>query len=310
MAGRTFIDEHGNIVSRLELTRVDGREVLLNGEQARQEQVPIDGDVESGTQNGQGSFRFHGIPGFRWRSAVGVIVAAQLLVYVVSLWVVTPRGLLSPSGLANFKLGSSSHVAEMCAIRDHFPKHIIELRRWFVPIFLHANPMHIFLNVYFECSSGPRIEAEEGPLFFMLLFFGAGLTGNLLSDAFGVNGVGGSTACYGIIGMDFARWYKKWPTMDVEERESVKQYLLQTCGMLLAWEIIMWKEIDHFGHLGGFIGGFLIVLGRTKRVCLALFALMVITCIFVICIKPLFSDHVGEDHWESACASIWASYRS
>merc|ERR1712159_490145 len=146
------------------------------------------------------------------------------------------------------------------------------------------------MNLFFECSSGPRIEQEGSPLAFAVLFLGAGLMGNLLSDTFGVNGVGGSTSCYGIIGMDFAVWYQRWPDLDQEQRNSVKAGMMHTCGMLLLWEVIFWKEIDHFGHLGGFIGGFLILLGRTDWRCTALFGIIAAVCIWVICIQPLFKD--------------------
>jgi membrane associated rhomboid family serine protease len=164
--------------------------------------------------------------------------------------------------------------------------------------------MHILLNVYFECSSGPRIE-DESPIRFALLFFGAGIAGNLLSDAWGVNGVGGSTACYGIIGMDFAMFYQKWPEMTPEFRNSVKSYLLQTTGMLLLWEIILWKEIDHFGHLGGFLGGGLIVMGRVDCRFLAVYFCMLAGCIYAICIRPLSQDTIcNGDHcypWQAYC---------
>merc|ERR1712008_323947 len=110
--------------------------------------------------------------------------------------------------------------------------------------------------------------------------------GNLLSDAMGINGVGGSTACYGIIGMDFATTYRTWPELEPEQRESVKLGLLQTCMMLLLWEIILWKELDHFGHLGGFIGGFLIVLGRARRCFLVCFGIIAMICVWAICVHP------------------------
>lgn len=268
-----------------------------------------DPEAQGTESSDAGGFQFFGFPDFKWRSVIGVIVALQFAMYFVSLWVVTPRGGISPSGVALFKIGSSSSAAEMCAVRDNFPKHLIELRRWFVPIFLHLSPMHILLNVFFECSSGPRIEKEDSSLAFGLLFMGAGLMGNLLSDSFGVNGVGGSTACYGIIGMDFAVWYQKWPHLDQERRDAVKNGLMQTCGMLLLWELILWKEIDHFGHLGGFIGGFLIVLGRTHRLCYALYAVMAAICIWVICIQPLFSPLFNGNPWQAVCNGVWFEYQ-
>jgi len=259
-------------------------------------------DLETGRRR-QGGFRFIGFPGFKWRSVIGFVVAVQFLMYVVSLWVVTPRAgfSLNPTGKALFKIGSSNSLAEMCAFRSNFPQHVLELRRWVVPICLHLSPLHILLNVYFECSCGPRIEERDSALSFTVLFFGAGLMGNLLSDAMGVNGVGGSTACYGIIGMDFATTYRRWPELEPEQRESVKLGVLQTSMMLLLWEIILWKELDHFGHLGGFIGGFLIVLGRARRGFLVCFGIIAMSCVWTICIHPPAAAN-------AACPGVWASY--
>ena len=81
--------------------------------------------------------------------------------------------------------------------------------------------------------------------------------GNLLSDAFGVNGVGASTACYGLIGVQLSRLFiVEWRYIANEDvKDSLKRYWLQTAGFLAFWEFINWQTIDHFGHLGGLLGG-------------------------------------------------------
>lgn len=304
----TYIDANGNVVQSS--NRMDGREMLLEPTGRQPEPLQQQDAEAQQPREESGGFRFYGFPDFKWRSAIGVIVALQLGLYVVSLWVVTPRGGISPSGGSLFKIGSSNSAAEMCAFRDSFPKHIIELRRWLVPVFLHVSPFHIMMNCFFECSTGPRVEERDSALAFTVLFMGAGLMGNLLSDSFGVNGVGGSTSCYGLIGMDFAIWYQQWPSMDEEQREAVKSGMIQTCGMLLLWEVIFWKEIDHFGHLGGFIGGFLILLGRTDWRCSVVFGALVAVCVWVICIKPLFSDMYNGAPWQATCNGLWAGYQA
>merc|ERR1719491_1121479 len=171
------------------------------------------------------------------------------------------------------------------------------------------------MNLYFECSSGPQIEQESGPFRFAVLFIGSGLMGNLLSDSFGVNGVGGSTSCFGLIGMDMAIWYQRWPQLEEWEKANVKQMLMMRVGGLLAWEIIMWKEIDHFGHLGGFIGGALILLGRKDWRCIVLFSVIIGVCIYMICIKPLTSNtyewmgkQIPYEELPLLCRGQWSMY--
>mmetsp|Transcript_77441 Transcript_77441/g.134177 ORF Transcript_77441/g.134177 Transcript_77441/m.134177 type:complete len:337 (+) Transcript_77441:78-1088(+) len=313
--GGTFIDSNGNIVqsspAMLEAGRMEGREMLLAGGSQRPQALQQE---DAGNQQASGNnFQFLGFQGFRWRSVLGVIVAVQLLMYLVSCWIVTPRALTSPNNFALWKIGSSNAIAGMCAVRDSFPRHLIELRRWVVPIFLHASPMHILMNLYFECSTGPSIEEESGPLRFGWLFIGSGVMGNLLSDSFGVNGVGGSTSCFGLIGMDMAIWYERWPQLEQWEKEGVKRSLMMRVGSLLLWEIIMWKEIDHFGHLGGFIGGALILLGRKDWRCVVLFTVILGICIWTICFKPLLSEtyKIGEHQfgWQDVCSSQWGMYQ-
>jgi len=261
------------------------------------------------TVQSQGGWKFYGFPGFKWKSVIGVVVAIQLIVYVMSLWLIRPRGVLQPTSHVLWVFGASNRDAETCGVRDNFPHHLWELRRWFVPIFLHGNPMHIMLNLYFECSAGPRIEERDSSLAFALLFLGAGMMGNLLSAAVGGGvSVGGSTSCYGIIGMDMALWYQRWNDLAPEEREHAKQGIVSSVGMLLLWEIIMWKEIDHFGHLGGFIGGFCILLGRSNRRWVALFALIAIACVFRICIYPLRYDTMAGVKWDVFCGQLWRNY--
>ena len=108
-----------------------------------------------------------------------------------------------PSSKALFTLGSQNAAAESCAVLGgHF---IIELRRLFVPIFLHGGAAHIIFNLSFQLNMGCDWEREHGHLLFALLFFPAGVTGNLLSGAMGYTGVGASTSCYGLVGASMAR---------------------------------------------------------------------------------------------------------
>merc|ERR1711865_953944 len=109
--------------------------------------------------------------------------------------------------------------------------------------------------------------------------------------------------------MDFAIWYQKWPEMEQEQRDAVKAGMMQTCGMLLMWEVIFWKEIDHFGHAVGFIGGFLILLGRTDWRCTVLFGIIAGACIWAICIQPLFKEEYNGAPWGITCNSVWAAYQ-
>lgn len=194
-------------------------------------------------------------PGFSWSSVLGVLITVQLITYVVSCWGVPPRSFAEPKPMANWKLGSSNWEAERCASAVG-GKYFVELRRLVVPIFLHGGILHIMLNLYFELMSGQRSLEKYGPKAFLVLFFVAGVSGNLLSDAFKTNGVGASTSCYGLLGADLAQVWLAWnlPGQD-DYRVQMRGQLMQTFGMLMLWEVINWKTIDHYGHLGGLLSG-------------------------------------------------------
>ncbi|CAD7963670.1 unnamed protein product [Amoebophrya sp. A120] len=195
-------------------------------------------------------------PHLRWRSVQGVCIVLECVIFLIACLVITPRGYITPEPLANWKLGSSDRTMEQCAyvLQD---KYWIELRRMIVPIFLHGNIPHILMSLYFQFSEGTTTEAEFGPVKFFIVFLVTGISGNLLSDAFGVNGVGASTSCYGLIGVQVGRLFVvEWPHIeDMQLKTRLHEHWMRVVGMLAAWEILNWSTIDHYGHLGGFLGG-------------------------------------------------------
>ncbi|CAD7922362.1 unnamed protein product [Amoebophrya sp. A25] len=195
-------------------------------------------------------------PYLRWASVQGCCIILELLVFVFACVAVTPRGWVTPHPLANWKLGSSDRTMEQCAysLRGSY---LIELRRTIVPIFLHMNIPHILFNVYFQFSEGTRTEVEFGSAKFLALFLLSGMAGNLLSDAFGVNGVGASTSCYGLIGVQIGRLFiVEWPHIqDAGMKTRLHEHWMRVGGMLVLWEVLNWQTIDHFGHGGGLLAG-------------------------------------------------------
>mmetsp|Transcript_101059 Transcript_101059/g.284919 ORF Transcript_101059/g.284919 Transcript_101059/m.284919 type:complete len:313 (-) Transcript_101059:116-1054(-) len=191
---------------------------------------------------------------FRWRSVLGVLVALQILTFFVSCWLVTPRGLITPSPPALWKLGSSNSVMERCVVVSG-GKFVFELRRFVVAIFLHNGVLHILFNLAFQVMSGPKALETYGPKAFLCLFVVSGICGNLLSDAFGNNGVGASTACYGLIGAFLAQICLLWPSMDANQKWLTKMMLGVNGAFLIVWELAQWKHLDHLGHLGGLLSG-------------------------------------------------------
>merc|ERR1719356_2217844 len=101
--------------------------------------------------------------------------------------------------MALWKIGSNNFMTERC-VTAVGGKFVIELRRFFVAIFLHLNLGHIFFNTLFQVFSAPRALEFYGSKRFVCLFLVSGACGNLLSAATEHVDVGASTACYGLIG--------------------------------------------------------------------------------------------------------------
>ena len=187
--------------------------------------------------------------------ATVTLILIQVVMYIISVWLVTPRGLIDPTPFSLMKIGSMmGSIAASCAVHGH----IFELRRFVTAIFLHANLMHLLMNILFQLSLSPRFEIELGSSKFTLLFFSAGILGNLVSGAFSFSSmsVGASTACYGLLGAEYMREYLIWPSLSDETKALTQSRLMIQSIILIAWEIMNWYTVCHMGHLGGFIGGF------------------------------------------------------
>lgn len=234
-------------------------------------------DIEDGNSSGRGKFApdspiFHSEPldspqasskifyfgdSLDKNNVTVILIAIQILMYIVSVWVVSPRSVIEPTGLSLMKIGSMiGSVAVTCT----FHGHLLELRRLIVAVFLHAGIMHILMNVLFQISLGPRFEMELGAKKFATLFLTAGIVGNLVSGAFSFSSmsVGASTACYGLLGAEYMREYLIWPSLSEETKAMTKSRLMMQSVMLVAWEMMNWHTVCHMGHLGGFIAGFCI----------------------------------------------------
>lgn len=141
-------------------------------------------------------------------------------------------------------------------------------------IFLHADPLHLFMNMYFFYLFGSAVEREANPLVFISLYLFSGLCGNLghilisitiepLFFPFApfIRTLGSSGAVFGILAA-YAyllprRRIRFWASYD------------DTSRTFMAWNIIILYFIievvylffpsggvSHGAHVFGFIGGY------------------------------------------------------
>jgi rhomboid protease GluP len=125
--------------------------------------------------------------------------------------------------------------------------------RLITPMFLHIGWVHIAFNGYALYVLGPEVETWYGTARFALIYFLAGISGNVLSFALSPNpSAGASTALFGLIATELIFFYR-----NRDKFGAFGQARLMNIIVLIVINFAMGFSggIDNFGHLGGFLGG-------------------------------------------------------
>ncbi|MBP3348833.1 MAG: rhomboid family intramembrane serine protease [Clostridia bacterium] len=154
-------------------------------------------------------------------------------------------------------------------------------------VFLHVGIAHLICNCYAIYVYGPVVERLFGKARFLTIYIVGGIMGSLMSYAFSdAASAGASGAIFGLIGCMFY-FREKYP--DIFRRIFGKSLFI-ILGLNLLFGFIQ-PGIDNFGHIGGFIGGFVSawvvgLLGEYvmpfKRIFAALVLAMIATGFFAV----------------------------
>lgn len=144
-----------------------------------------------------------------------------------------------------------------------------EWYRMITAAFLHADPFHIFFNMYALYIFGPQIERQMGGVPFAAMYLSAALAGSaayLVSGAPNV-AIGASGAIFGLFGAWIGATYSQRHT-------PAGRALFQRLALLLAINLalpLFVARIAWEAHVGGLVAGLLIVAawqrlpGRDRR---------------------------------------------
>eukprot|EP00271_Cylindrocystis_brebissonii_P009148 TRINITY_DN23822_c0_g1_i1.p1 TRINITY_DN23822_c0_g1~~TRINITY_DN23822_c0_g1_i1.p1 ORF type:complete len:381 (-),score=19.11 TRINITY_DN23822_c0_g1_i1:317-1459(-) len=121
--------------------------------------------------------------------------------------------------------------------------------------FLHADFYHLFVNMSSLLNLGPAVQRKFGTRVFLAIYFLSAIASSCMSYSMNpLPSLGASGAICGLLGAEFA-YALQLAFLQVISIESVFKSYLQT----FAINSIMWmaisSRIDHWGHLGGFLGG-------------------------------------------------------
>lgn len=140
--------------------------------------------------------------------------------------------------------------------------------RFFVPIFLHFGILHFALNSIALKFIGSYLEPMLGSLWFLIIYFGTGIGGNVLSAVTNVSlGAGASGAIFGLIGVGMLieqiimrkegfPWTKLGPFTYMAIINIAFAVVFNFISYLAAGGRI---GIDNAAHLGGLFSG--VILG-------------------------------------------------
>lgn len=161
-------------------------------------------------------------------------------------------------------------VEEVCGFGGFHGKAPNQWFRFITPIFLHAGIIHILLNMVAQLTISAQVEREMGSLGFIIVYFAAGIFGNVLGGNFslvGVPSVGASGAIFGTAAVAWVDLVAHWKY----QYRPVKKLIFMTIELIIGIAIGYIPFVDNFAHIGGFVMGILTgtvlypVISVTKR---------------------------------------------
>ncbi|KAF8320120.1 rhomboid-domain-containing protein [Clavulina sp. PMI_390] len=141
--------------------------------------------------------------------------------------------------------------------------------RFITPIFLHAGIIHYAFNMFAQLTVSAQVEREIGSIGFFILYFTAGIFGNILGGNFalvGLPSVGASGAIFGTVGVLWVDLLAHWGI----ETQPGKKLAMLCVDLVVGVALGYIPGVDNFVHLGGFLAGlicaaiFLPVISTTK----------------------------------------------
>jgi len=170
-----------------------------------------------------------------------------------------------------------------------------EYWRFITPIFVHIGFFHLLLNSLCLYFVGRILEPLIGHMRFFIVYLFSGILGNLLSFAFGsTNSIsaGASTSIFGIFAafIILGQIYKNHPGIHYMSRNMTLLIVMTLISNLFD------SGVDILGHLGGAIGGLLLMMivgvpvkqlgfnenidTRKRILALLLFILLSVGCVY------------------------------
>eukprot|EP00347_Sterkiella_histriomuscorum_P024315 403331557 len=194
------------------------------------------------------------------RQFIFVISIVQCGVYIASVAYkgISNNGLLAPQSEALFDFGQKY---------PYYMRYQYQVWRFIMPIFLHADFVHLTSNIFSQFVFGSYLESTIGFFNFTILYFLSGIGGILFSSlASDATSVGASTAIFGLMGSFAAYLIVNWKNLERQPQQKYTIAIFLIIGLLMnLTQAQSNSKIDSIGHLGGFLTGLILslFLGQT-----------------------------------------------
>jgi len=135
-----------------------------------------------------------------------------------------------------------------------YPSDLVQPWRLITAIFLHGSLLHIGFNMWVLMDIAPMIEDLYGSARFLFAFIFTGVCGYLLSSFTGHESVGASGSLLGLIGLLLA--------LSTGRHSSIGMRMLR--NQLIYWLFyiavlgFLFRGVDNYAHIGGFVSGFIL----------------------------------------------------
>lgn len=164
--------------------------------------------------------------------------------------IIITKGLIIINVLMFFISFTNPNIFNMLFLNSDLVK-MGDYWRLFTAAFLHANVIHLFVNMYSLYIIGTQVETFIGKRKFLIVYFGSAITASLMSAVITEgNSVGASGALFGLLGclLYFGYHYRVY-FGSVLTSQILPVILI---NLLIGFTIPM---IDNAAHIGGLIGG-------------------------------------------------------
>lgn len=196
---------------------------------------------------------------FLFETWSGRLILVNLLMFILEVYLSPGRSLNEISYDVMIRLGAKDSV--LLAAGEYW--------RFVTPMFLHGNLLHLLFNNWALFAVAYQVESLLGARKFLLLYFLAGIGGNILSALWTMNlSLGASGSLFGLLGCAwfFERTIHKKVAQVTGFKPKTGAYTVMVVANILFGFII--PQIDNAAHIGGLLIGILsayVVLNATPN---------------------------------------------